>query len=143
MTSEPAAWALDARLAQDTVPVGDLPLSRVLLIDDKTYPWLLLVPRRPATSEIADLDAADRAQLMIEIEAASRAMKTITVCDKLNVAALGNVVAQLHVHVIARFRHDAAWPKPVWGAVPPISYDKKDLESVLAPLREKLTLKAP
>ena len=80
---------------------------------------------------------------MTEIAAAGRVLKELTSCDKINTAALGNVVPQLHVHVIARKRGDAAWPKPVWGAVPPISYDKKDLESVLAPLREKLTLKAP
>ena len=136
-------WKLDSTLERDTVPVGDLPLSRVLLINDANYPWLLLVPRRAGASEITDLEYVEQAQLMTEIAAAGRVLKELTGCDKINTAALGNVVPQLHVHVIARRRGDAAWPKPVWGAVPPISYDKKDLESVLAPLREKLTLKAP
>ena len=136
-------WKLDSTLERDTVPVGDLPLSRVLLINDANYPWLLLVPRRPEASEITDLEYVEQAQLMTEIAAAGRVLKELTGCDKINTAALGNVVPQLHVHVIARSRGDAAWPKPVWGAVPPIAYDKKDLESVLAPLRERLTLKAP
>jgi len=136
-------WKLDSTLERDTVPVGDLPLSRVLLINDANYPWLLLVPRRTGASEITDLEYVEQAQLMTEIAAAGRVLKELSDCHKINTAALGNVVPQLHVHVIARKRGDAAWPKPVWGAVPPISYDKKDLESVLAPLREKLTLKAP
>ena len=136
-------WKLDSTLERDTVPVGDLPLSRVLLINDANYPWLLLVPRRPEASEITDLEYVEQAQLMTEIAAAGRVLKELTGCDKINTAALGNVVPQLHVHVIARRRGDAAWPKPVWRAVPPIAYDKKDLESVLAPLRERLTLKAP
>jgi diadenosine tetraphosphate (Ap4A) HIT family hydrolase len=136
-------WKLDSTLERDTVPVGDLPLSRVLLINDANYPWLLLVPRRTGAVEITDLEYVEQAQLMTEIAATGRVMKELTGCDKINTAALGNVVPQLHVHVIARKRGDAAWPKPVWGAVPPIAYDKSDLERVLAPLREKLTLKAP
>jgi diadenosine tetraphosphate (Ap4A) HIT family hydrolase len=136
-------WALDPSLARDTVPVGDLPLSRVLLINDANYPWLLLVPRRSGASEITDLEYVEQAQLMTEIAAAGRVLKELTGCDKINTAALGNVVPQLHVHVIARKRGDAAWPKPVWGVAPPIAYGKADLEKTLAPLREKLTLKAP
>ncbi|MEW6453722.1 MAG: HIT family protein [Pseudomonadota bacterium] len=136
-------WTLDPTLKRDTVPVGDLPLSRVLLINDANYPWLLLVPRRAGASEITDLEYVEQAQLMTEIAAAGRVLKELTDCDKINTAALGNVVPQLHVHVIARKRGDAAWPKPVWGAVPPIAYDTADLPAVLAPLREKLTLKAP
>ena len=136
-------WKLDSTLARDTVPVGDLPLSRVLLINDANYPWLLLVPRRTGASEITDLEYVEQAQLMTEIAAAGRVLKELTGCHKINTAALGNVVPQLHVHVIARKHGDAAWPKPVWGAVPPLAYDKKDLERVLAPLREKLSLKAP
>ena len=81
------------------------------------------MPRRPGAVEIIDLDAVEQAQLMSEIAHASRALKALTGCDKLNVAAIGNVVAQLHVHVIARSRGDAAWPKPVWNAVPPRDYE--------------------
>jgi len=137
-----AAWSLDPQLARDTVPAGDLPLCRVLLINDANYPWVLLVPRRAATVEIIDLADADQVQLMAEIAQVSRAMKAMIGCDKINVAALGNVVAQLHVHVIARGRRDPAWPKPVWGAVPAVAYTEAALRSRLADLRERLDLPA-
>ena len=139
MSSDPAAgWLLHPQLAQDTVPVGDLPLCRVLLISDANYPWLLLVPRRPDVSEIMALGEAEQSQLMGEIMQASRVLKAVTVCDKLNIAALGNVVPQLHVHVIARSKGDAAWPKPVWGAVPPRAYDQTTERQLLGLLRKQL-----
>ena len=142
MSSDPAAagWSLDPLLARDTVPVGDLPLARVLLINDANYPWLLLVPRRDGVREIIDLPYLEQAQLMTEVAHASRALKELTGCDKINVAALGNVVPQLHVHVIARFRGDAAWPKPVWGAVPARAYDSAALDDLLGRLRPRLVL---
>ena len=90
----------------------------MLVINDANYPWLLLVPRRPDVVEVIDLDEVEQAQLMTEIARVSRALREVTQCHKLNVAALGNAVPQLHVHIIARFRNDAAWPKPVWGKVP-------------------------
>ncbi len=125
-------------LERDTRAIGDLALCRVLLSRDANYPWLLLVPRRPGAVEIIDLDDADRAQLTGEIATVSRALKALTACDKLNVAAIGNVVAQLHVHVVARFRTDAAWPRPVWNAVPPKSYDGAAADSLIVALRHKL-----
>ena len=109
------SFVLDPRLAADTVPVCELPLSRVLLLDDARFPWLVLVPRRQHAVELSDLAAADRHRLLDEISAASAALRTLCQPDKLNIAALGNVVAQLHVHVIARFASDCAWPQPVWG----------------------------
>ncbi len=141
MSSDPAVgWLLHPQLAQDTVRVGDLALCRVLLINDANYPWLLLVPRRPDIGEIMELTAADQSQLMGEIMQVSRVLKAITVCDKLNIAALGNVVPQLHVHVIARSKGDAAWPKPVWGAVPPRAYDQTTQRQLIGLLREQLPL---
>src|SRR5262245_57371579 len=134
------AWELHPQLARDTVNIGDMPLSRVLVINDANYPWLLLVPRRFGVSEIIDLDEVEQAQLWTEIARAGRALKAVTACDKLNIAALGNVVPQLHVHVIVRRAGDAAWPKPVWGAVPPIAYDKGALEHFIQLLRKKLWL---
>src|SRR6218665_3224485 len=113
--SPSSAWSLHPQLEKDTINIGDLPLSRVLVIKDANYPWLLLVPRRPAVVEIIDLDEIEQAQLMVEITRVSRVLKAVTQCDKLNVAALGNAVPQLHVHVIARRKTDKAWPKPVWG----------------------------
>src|SRR3989304_7326085 len=116
-------WSLHPQLEADTVAVGDLALSRVLIIKDANYPWLILVPRQPGVTEILDLDTAVRAQLMDEIAQAGAALKEITACDKLNIAALGRVGAQLHIHIIARHKSDAAWPMPVWGRVKPRSYD--------------------
>jgi diadenosine tetraphosphate (Ap4A) HIT family hydrolase len=136
----PPAWELHPQLGRDTVNIGDLPLSRVLVINDANWPWLLLVPRRAGVSEIIDLDEVEQAQLWTELARAGRALKEVTACDKLNIAALGNVVPQLHVHVIARKAGDAAWPKPVWGAVPPLAHDKAELERFIQTLRRKLWL---
>jgi diadenosine tetraphosphate (Ap4A) HIT family hydrolase len=137
---EPPAWLLHPQLARDTVNIGDLPLSRELAVDDAHYPWLLLVPRRARVSEVLDLDEVEQAQLWTEIARAGRALKELTGCDKLNIAALGNVVPQLHVHVIARRIGDAAWPKPVWGAVPAQAHDQSELERFIQTLRKKLWL---
>jgi diadenosine tetraphosphate (Ap4A) HIT family hydrolase len=110
-----ADWTLHPQLAADTVNLGDLPLSRVLVMNDANYPWLILVPRKADITEVIDLDEAEQTLLMREVAEAARALREVTACHKLNIAALGNMVPQLHVHVIARFRHDAAWPQPVWG----------------------------
>jgi len=134
------AWTLHPQLDRDTASIGDLPLSRVLIINDANYPWLLLVPRRAEIVELTDLDDVAQAQLMTEINRVARALRTVTGCDKLNIAALGNVVPQLHVHIIARFRHDAAWPKPVWGVTPPRPYDREELDNFGQPLRKKIWL---
>ena len=106
---------LDPRLAADTIPVGDLALSSVLLLNDARFPWFVLVPRRAGATEITDLTEADFAALMDEIRTATRVMLDLAKPDKVNLGALGNVVAQLHVHVVGRFRSDPAWPGPVWG----------------------------
>jgi len=139
MTSEDG-WSLDLQLARDTTTVGDLPLCQVRLIDDANYPWLLLIPRRRNVSEIIDLKEGDRAQLMREVARAADVLKTGTGCHKINVAALGNVVAQLHVHVIARFHSDPAWPKPVWGFAPPQPYDDYVRTKLIAAIREQLAI---
>ena len=108
-------FALDPRLRADTAQVGDLALCRVLLMDDARFPWLILVPRRPEVSELTDLPEADAALLWQEIRLTVGVMQALAKPDKVNVAALGNVVAQLHVHVVGRFLSDPAWPGPVWG----------------------------
>lgn len=117
-----ADFALDPRLAADTLPVGDLPLCAVLLMNDARFPWLILVPRRAGASEVTDLAEDDAVALMGEIRLATRVMLDLSRPDKVNVAALGNVVAQLHVHVVGRFLSDPAWPGPVWGAGEPNPY---------------------
>ena len=100
-------WSLNPQLASDTAPVGDLALSRLLAINAADYPWLILVPRRAGVREIIDL-GAEAARLMEEIAEVSRALKDVTKCDKLNVAAIGNVVPQLHVHIVARWTNRSA-----------------------------------
>ncbi len=102
-----SGWSLHPQLDRDTASLGDLPLSRVLVINDANYPWLMLVPRRPDITEVIDLDEVEQAQLMTEVTRVARALRDVTACHKLNIAALGNAVPQLHVHVIARFRNDA------------------------------------
>ncbi|HRO01484.1 MAG TPA: HIT domain-containing protein [Nitrobacter sp.] len=133
-------WSLHPQLDNDTVGIGDLPLSRLLLSKDATYPWLILAPRRTGAVEIIDLDHDDRARLMTEIARASEVLKGITGCGKLNVAALGNQVPQLHVHVIARRESDAAWPNPVWGTAPAREYDAAELESFIEAIRRGIGL---
>jgi diadenosine tetraphosphate (Ap4A) HIT family hydrolase len=133
------AWSLHPQLKHDTVPVGDLALCRVLAIDNADYPWLVLVPRRAGAVEIADL-GADAARLMDEILLASRALKDVTRCDKLNVGAIGNVVPQLHVHIVARWKSDPLWPKPVWGHVSPRAGDAAAFARFMAAIREELRL---
>jgi diadenosine tetraphosphate (Ap4A) HIT family hydrolase len=135
-----SAWSLHPQLEKDTIDIGDLPLSRVLVIRDANYPWLLLVPRRPEAVEIIDLDEVEQAQLMTETSRAARALKDVTKCDKLNIAALGNMVPQLHVHIIARRKQDAAWPRPVWGVVPPLPHDAEEVQNFISALRRKIWL---
>jgi len=108
-------FVLDPRLAAESTPLGELALCQVLLMDDARFPWIMLVPKRAGLVEIIDLGAGDLQRLMEEIATASGVLEAATSPYKLNVAALGNVVRQLHVHIIARFENDAAWPSPVWG----------------------------
>jgi diadenosine tetraphosphate (Ap4A) HIT family hydrolase len=130
-------WSLHPQLAADTTPVCDLALSRLLVMNDANFPWLILVPRRSGVSEIIDL-GVEQSVLMDELALVSRALKDETHCDKLNVAAIGNVVPQLHVHIVARRKDDAAWPKPVWGAVPRCVYEADAMERFVAAIRERV-----
>jgi diadenosine tetraphosphate (Ap4A) HIT family hydrolase len=132
-----AGWSLHPQLQRDTVAVGDLALSRVLAMNNSEYPWLILVPRRVGVSEVIDL-GAEEAQMMIEIARTSRALKDATGCDKLNIASIGNVVPQLHVHIVARRKDDPLWPLPVWGAAPWQPYDKAVMEQFVSAIRAKL-----
>lgn len=110
-----SAFAVDQRLLDDTHHLTDLPLSRLLLMDDARWPWLVLVPRRAGLTELVELDSADRLQLLAEIDLLVPWVRRQPAVQKLNIAALGNVVPQLHVHLIGRHPGDAAWPRPVWG----------------------------
>jgi diadenosine tetraphosphate (Ap4A) HIT family hydrolase len=131
-------FALDPRLAAETLPVGDLALCRVLLMNDSRFPWLILVPRRDAASEINDLNPAERRALFEEAALSADRLKLLTGAKKINLGALGNIVAQLHFHVVARFEGDAAWPGPVWGAGVAQTYG--DPRPMLDKLRRALSL---
>ena len=128
-------FALDPTLARDTVPLEEWALCRVLLMNDARYPWLVLVPARAGLRDFHDLAPADMALATGEITRASKALQALFAPDKLNVAALGNMVPQLHIHVIARFKDDAAWPKPVWGVRPPEPYGEPALNERIDDLR--------
>jgi diadenosine tetraphosphate (Ap4A) HIT family hydrolase len=123
------------QLRADTAFVADLALSRLLAMNDANFPWLIVVPRRTGVSEIFDL-GAEQAALLDEVSLVSRVLKDITQCDKLNVAAIGNIVPQLHVHIVARRKDDALWPNPVWGAAPPRAYDAAALERFVSAIRD-------
>ena len=127
-------FELDQRIVSDTVPVTTLGLSDLRLMNDRRFPWLMLVPRRADMAEIIDLDEADRAALFAEIVMVSAALRHSTGCDKLNIGALGNIVRQLHVHLVARFAGDAAWPGPVWGAGTPVGYAPGEADRLIASL---------
>jgi diadenosine tetraphosphate (Ap4A) HIT family hydrolase len=134
-------FRLDARLSADTLVVGDLALSRVLLMNDARYPWLILVPRRAGLVEFLQLDREDCAALDAELRLCALALMELHRPHKLNVAALGNVVRQFHVHVVARFEGDAAWPRPVWGGPPAPPYAASDAVARVQDLRAALRLR--
>lgn len=128
-------FALDSRLLQDTVPVGDFPLCRLLLMNDAHYPWFILVPRREDVSELFQLDVDDQRVLWQETTQLAEVLKDTFAADKMNVATLGNVVSQLHMHVVVRRREDAAWPAPVWGKQPAQPYSDEQVVAIKAKLR--------
>ncbi|MCD5976121.1 Histidine triad protein [Pseudomonas savastanoi pv. glycinea] len=131
-------FALDSRLQEDTLLIGDFPLCRLLLSNDSNYPWFILVPRRPDITEVFQLDARDQLQLWQETTLLSEQLKGLFNADKLNVAALGNVVSQLHMHVIVRRRSDIAWPAPVWGKHPATPYTAQEFSLIKDQLRAVL-----
>jgi len=132
-------FALDDRLANDSVFVEITGLCEVRLMKDRRWPWLVLVPRRPGMSEVFELTPLDRILLTFETDKVGSALKTLTGAAKINVGALGNIVRQLHVHVIARSEGDANWPGPVWGYGKAEPYSDEDMNSLIAKLRETLS----
>jgi diadenosine tetraphosphate (Ap4A) HIT family hydrolase len=131
-------FELHPRLAADTIALGDFPLCRLLLMNDAQYPWFILVPRREHAREIYLLEERDQLQLLRESSTLSRALMNAFAGEKLNVAALGNVVPQLHVHHVVRYARDAAWPGPVFGKHPAVPYDAPAQERRIAALRDRL-----
>ena len=128
-------FALHPRLEADTFLVADWPLCRVLLMNDARYPWLILVPRREALTEMMDLLVQDRALLMEEIAKAGEVVRGRTGVTKVNIGALGNLVPQLHVHVLGRHPGDPAWPGPVWGHSPAVPYETSARDALIGEVR--------
>jgi diadenosine tetraphosphate (Ap4A) HIT family hydrolase len=136
------AFTLHPRLVADTAPIADWPLSRVLLMNDRRFPWIILVPRRADLFDVADLDPAARLTLMDEIGRISAKLKAWAKgrggCDRINVGMIGNLVPQLHIHIVARTRSDAAWPGVVWGAGQTLPYGAAELPRLVAEFRDLL-----
>jgi len=135
-------FVLHPQLAKDTLPVADWQLSRVLRMNDTTYPWLILVPRRANCREISELPSTDRHRLIDEIARASEALQREFRPEKINVGALGNMVPQLHIHVIARFTDDPAWPRPVWGVKAPTLFSVAEAKAEIIRWRNAFNLPA-
>lgn len=132
-------FTLDARLEQDTWLIGDLPLCRLLLSNDSNYPWFILVPRREGISELFHLDDSDQQLMWRETTELARVLNELFGAHKMNVATLGNVVSQLHMHVIVRYRTDAAWPAPVWGKLPAKPYAEAQVSEIRSKLKQAFT----
>jgi diadenosine tetraphosphate (Ap4A) HIT family hydrolase len=132
------SFALDAKLAADSFVVGDMTLTRVLLMNDARWPWLIVVPRREGAVELIDLAAADRRQLVEEAASAAGFLKAHTGAHKINLGALGNVVRQFHLHVVARTAGDPAWPGPVWGHGAARRYEESDARALIAATKASL-----
>lgn len=134
-------FVLDQQLAKDCFELCDLPLSKILLLNDSQYPWFVQVPRINNVSEIVELNEAQQGQLWYESRILSELLVQHFSPHKLNIAALGNIVSQLHLHHIVRYRHDASWPNPVWGAKPSVAYnDQKELK-IIDLMRDELKQK--
>lgn len=132
-------FQLHERLLADTVLVAEFTLSLVLLSKDANYPWIILVPKRHSIQEVYQLDIEDRQQLLHESCVVAETMTALFRPDKLNIATIGNMVPQLHMHHVARFSNDGAWPRPVWGAQPAASYNKDKLASLVLELQAALS----
>ncbi len=132
-------FSLDARLAADTHSVTDLALSRVLLMNDARFPWVILVPRRANCSEWLDFSNDDQRELLQEQLGVMSVLQELTGAHKLNVANLGNMVRQFHLHIVARFETDAAWPGPVWGQGVREEYSDNEAQALIAALKQALS----
>jgi diadenosine tetraphosphate (Ap4A) HIT family hydrolase len=131
-------FTLDQKLAADTLPLTRLGLCDLRLMNDRRWPWLILIPQRPDIVEITDLTPLDQTMLTFETGIAAQALKSVTGCEKINIGALGNIVRQLHVHVIARNSGDACWPGPVWGYGVREVYDAAEAEAFVNAIRDAL-----
>ena len=139
MHASTGGFVLDPAIERDSVPLMWLGLCELRLMNDSRWPWLILVPQRPDAVEIHDLTPLDQAMLSFETTMVAQAFKRVTGCGKINIASLGNVVPQLHMHVVARSEGDHGWPGPVWGAGPHEPYEREDLHRLIAKVRSALS----
>jgi len=128
-------FTLDPRLEQDTILLGEFSLCKVLLMNDARYPWVILVPRITGVTEVFQLDAEQQQQIMVESNFVAKTMSGLVQADKMNTAALGNVVSQLHIHHVGRYQGDETWPAPVWGKGEAVSYSKQESDAVCQQLK--------
>ena len=131
-------FKLDPQLEDNTLNVKELALCQICLVNDKRYPWLILVPQKNGLTEIHNLSEEDQSRLIIEITTTTRIIEKLFQPEKINVGALGNIVSQLHIHVIARFREDAAWPDAVWGNGEPLHYTENKARKLIKLLTKEL-----
>lgn len=131
-------FKLHPQLAKDSIEIGQFSLCRLLLINDQQYPWFVLVPQRADIKEIYQLSEIDQQQMWQESRILSKVIMEVFNGDKLNVAAIGNLVAQLHIHHVVRFKTDISWPAPIWGQHPMIEYDNDEIEAYLAKIVPRL-----
>jgi len=131
-------FALDPRLENDTFEIAEFPLCRALLMNDTRFPWVILVPRITGLTEIYQLSEADQQQLMLESNTVAKTLAEFVSADKMNVAALGNVVSQLHIHHVARYRGDDAWPAPVWGKGTAVPYTEEERQAICQQFKTEL-----
>lgn len=131
-------FVLDSKLKSDTFFIADLKISQLLLMNDANYVWTILVPRKPNLTELVDLSFDEQSEVLREINLVSKILQKNFSAEKLNIAALGNVVSQLHIHVIARKKNDATFPKPVWGNAPAKPYAQKDAQDLIEKIQKFL-----
>ena len=131
-------FQLHPQLEKDCFVIGQLPLSTVLMMNDQQFPWFILVPMQKELTEIYHLAANDRQQLLTESCLLAETLQSLYQPDKLNIATIGNIVSQLHVHHIVRYRHDLAWPSPVWGKFPALTYSEVQAEAEISRIRSAL-----
>ena len=132
------AFQLHPRLEQDSIAIGHFNLTELRLINDSQYPWFILIPKRPNISEIYQLSETDQQLLQRESSLLAKTLAELYKADKMNIAAIGNMVPQLHIHHIVRYKTDIAWPAPVWGKFDSVPYTEQQIEKTATQLKNRL-----
>lgn len=131
-------FSIDPRIERDSVAIADLGLCQLRLMRDARWPWLLAIPQRQGIAEMFELAPLDQTMLTFEVNEAAKALSSVTGAEKINVAAIGNIVRQLHVHIVARFEGDANWPGPIWGYGAPVPRSEEDIKALALKIAEAM-----